>query len=236
MVLEDTLTRDMSLESMLKVLRPKVIGSIHLDELFSNDTLDFFVFMSSMASIIGNIGQSNYSAANEFMTSLTAQRRKRGLAASVINIGIIVGVGYITREVGQQSQDILSEGGHMRMSERAFHQIFAEGVLASHPRSGQEPDISTGLRHIDPSESYKPLWFENPKFAHQILHQAAADTEKDTTRTSTSIKARLLVATCREQVYDIVRGKVTFWRLFTHHLTFCRKLYLEVAHHTPAYL
>ncbi|MCJ1477282.1 hypothetical protein MMC13_005953 [Lambiella insularis] len=205
MVLEDTLTRDMSLETMLKVLRPKVIGSIHLDELFPDDTLDFFIFLSSMASIIGNIGQSNYSAANEFMTSLAGQRRKRGLAASVINIGIIVGVGYITREVGQQSEDILIEGGHTRMSERALHQIFAEGVLASHPRSGYEPEISTGLRHISPDEAYKPLWFDNPKFSHQILHQVAADVGRDTTKTSAPIKTQLLTATRRDHIYDILK-------------------------------
>lgn len=44
MVLQDSLTCDMSLDGMLKVLRPKVVGSINLDELFSEDNLDFFVF------------------------------------------------------------------------------------------------------------------------------------------------------------------------------------------------
>lgn len=146
MTLEDSLNCDMSLDAMLKVLRPKVIGSIHLDELFSEDNLDFSIFLSSMASITGNIGQSHYSAANEFMSALATQRRKRNLAASVINIGVILGANYI-REVDQQSREILGEGGHTRMSERAFHQIFAEAMLASHPKSGLDPEISTGLLH-----------------------------------------------------------------------------------------
>ena len=37
--------------------------------------LDFFVMFSSMASIVGNIGQSSYSACNAFQDSL-AQYRK----------------------------------------------------------------------------------------------------------------------------------------------------------------
>lgn len=210
MVLQDSLTCDMSLDGMLKVLRPKVVGSINLDELFSEDNLDFFVFLSSMASVTGNIGQSNYSAANEFMTALAAQRRKRSLAASVINIGVILGAGYITREVGQQSREILSEGGHMRMSERAFHQIFAEAMLASHPNSGLDPDISTGLRYISASEPHKPSWFDNPKFAHQILPQVITVVGKYDGKTRAPIKSQLLAATSHEQLYDILKGKMEF--------------------------
>jgi hypothetical protein len=34
---------------------------------------------SSLASVVGNRGQSNYGAANLFMTSLAAQRKRKGL-------------------------------------------------------------------------------------------------------------------------------------------------------------
>ena len=74
MVLRDTPTRDMTIENMQDVLRPKVDGSVYLHELFSENNLDFFIFFSSMVAVIGNIGQSNYSAAHGFMASLAAQR------------------------------------------------------------------------------------------------------------------------------------------------------------------
>lgn len=235
MVLQDCLTCNMSLDTMLKVLRPKVVGSIHLDELFSEDNLDFFVFLSSMASVTGNIGQSNYSAANAFMTALAARRRKRSLAASVINIGVILGGGYITREVGQQSREILSEGGHIRISERAFHQMFAEAMFASHPDSGLDPEISTGLRYFSAGEPHKPFWFDNPKFAHQILPQVVTAVGKYDGKSRSPIKSQLLAATSREQLYDVLKGRMKFNELIISQLTFVRKLYLKIAKHAAAH-
>ena len=103
MVLHDSLFPDVELDRVQKVVRPKVAGSIYLDEIFSDKTkpLDFFVFFSSVAYVTGNAGQSIYGAANAFMASLASQRRRRGLAASVINIGAILGAGYVSRELTQ---------------------------------------------------------------------------------------------------------------------------------------
>ena len=43
MVLDDIATRDMTYEQMMKVLRPKVDGSMHLERLFHDQALDFFL-------------------------------------------------------------------------------------------------------------------------------------------------------------------------------------------------
>ena len=64
MVLADGLFADMSFENLEKVLKPKVDGSINLDEVFSTDDLDFFIMCSSLSAVVGNPGQANYSAAN----------------------------------------------------------------------------------------------------------------------------------------------------------------------------
>jgi hybrid polyketide synthase/nonribosomal peptide synthetase ACE1 len=82
MVLHDTLFLDLTMERMEKVLKPKVNGAIYLDELFSHEPLDFFVFLSSMASVTGNPGQSAYAAANMFLagmseSSMIIERSKR---------------------------------------------------------------------------------------------------------------------------------------------------------------
>lgn len=86
MVLRDSLISDMDLEKMNTVLGPKVQGSLNLEAVLPSpdDGLDFFVYFSSMAGLVGNLGQSNYSAANAFMMSRARARRARGLAASVI--------------------------------------------------------------------------------------------------------------------------------------------------------
>lgn len=64
MVLADSAFFNMTFEDFVRVLEPKVDGSSMLDELFSDADLDFFIMLSSTASLIGNAGQSNYSAAN----------------------------------------------------------------------------------------------------------------------------------------------------------------------------
>jgi hybrid polyketide synthase / nonribosomal peptide synthetase ACE1 len=79
----------MTLENFLNGTKPKVEGSLHLDGLFQENTLEFFVFFSSVVSTVGRPGQANYSAANRFMAGLAEQRRQKGLAASVIHIGPI---------------------------------------------------------------------------------------------------------------------------------------------------
>ncbi|KAF2185492.1 polyketide synthetase [Zopfia rhizophila CBS 207.26] len=190
MVLRDTLAKDMTLENLQSVLNPKVQGSINLDSVFRDEPLDFFVFFSSMAGIVGNLGQCNYTAANAFMSTLAAQRRKRGLAASVIHIGAILGAGYVTQQLSQTFRQKLKEGGHTWMSERAFHQVFAEGVLASNPHSTEPWQICTGLRH----------------FSHQIIFEASTDIATDSSdRNSLPIKTQLAQATGREQVYKIIK-------------------------------
>ena len=49
------------------VIKAKVNGSINLYQLLCKDPLDFFMMTSSVTSVIGNMGQANYAAANYFM-------------------------------------------------------------------------------------------------------------------------------------------------------------------------
>jgi hybrid polyketide synthase/nonribosomal peptide synthetase ACE1 len=64
MVLSDGLFADMTLESLKRALRPKLDGSRNLSDIFSTQSLDFFIMFSSLTCVGGNSGQSNYTAAN----------------------------------------------------------------------------------------------------------------------------------------------------------------------------
>jgi hypothetical protein len=70
LVLEDTLFVNATFANVEKQLKPKVGGTIYLDEEFANDNLDFFIAFSSLGSVYGNAGQSIFHAANMFITSL----------------------------------------------------------------------------------------------------------------------------------------------------------------------
>ncbi|OQE05273.1 hypothetical protein PENVUL_c026G08771 [Penicillium vulpinum] len=201
MVLQDTMFIDLDLPRLEKVLRPKVEGSILLDELFPEDTLDFMVFFSSMAAMTGNPGQVAYNAANMFMASLAAQRRNRGLAGHAINIGAIVGNGYVTRELNMGQQSYLYRVGHTWMSEQDFHEVFAEGVLSCFERVGSA-ELCCGLR-IDDDESKS--WISNPMFQHLVHKSSNLVVADKKGKSGLLIKTRLFEATSNEEVIEILQ-------------------------------
>ncbi|RYP38694.1 hypothetical protein DL768_010765 [Monosporascus sp. mg162] len=204
MVLHDTLFHDLDIERLDKVLKPKVDGSVYLDEIFSDDALDFFVCLSSIAYVAGNAGQSAYAAANGFMASLAANRRSRGLAGSVINIGPIIGNGYIARELTEAKQMALYNAGFSFMSEQDFHEIFAEGVLASRPGSSESLELTTGLR-VDDSDGWRN-WGLNPMFQHLIFKTRNLNPVNAKAKRGASIKAQLSAASSHEQKFEILKG------------------------------
>ncbi|MEM9290676.1 MAG: amino acid adenylation domain-containing protein [Acidobacteriota bacterium] len=62
-------------EEVRRVLAPKVQGAMHLDHLLDRERLDFVVLFSSVNSVIGGFGQSDYAAANAFLDTFADSRR-----------------------------------------------------------------------------------------------------------------------------------------------------------------
>lgn len=86
-VLDDAMLADLTGERFRAVMAPKGRGAWNLHVATQPDTLDFFVMFSSIAAIIGNLGQANYAAANACLDGLAAQRRKLGQPGTSINWG-----------------------------------------------------------------------------------------------------------------------------------------------------
>lgn len=86
-VLDDALLSQQSLERFRTTLAPKAFGACHLDRLTKGDELDFFIVSSSVSSLFGSPGQSNYATANALLDGLVAQRRAQGLPATGVNFG-----------------------------------------------------------------------------------------------------------------------------------------------------
>ncbi|KAL2158315.1 hypothetical protein VTH06DRAFT_4636 [Thermothelomyces fergusii] len=215
MVLEDAPFSEMSLEVMNRVVRPKVLGTVHLDRVFADDPLDFFVFFSSLASASGNRGQANYSAANMYMTAKAFERRRRGLAASVLHLGAVMGVGYVMREAAEIVFPAIRRAGFQWMDERAFRQCVAEAILAGRPGSGRSPEIVTGLRvvNLDEEKEEPTPWMDNPRFQHCIGRGAgegggphsASRKNQAGGAAGAGVRARLLEVATAEEVLDIIR-------------------------------
>lgn len=178
MVLRDVSLITMTFEDFITVLRPKVQGTLNLDRLFSSPEreLDFFICFSSIAGTLGNPGQSAYSAGNCFMKSLVRCRRNRGLPGAAIDIGRLVGVGYIERESSgrltkEHQTRLQTRSGAVPMSETDLHQLFAEAIIAGRPPSpssapcsySDSSELISSIVPITTEQAKQAYWSSNPR-------------------------------------------------------------------------
>lgn len=85
-LIEDKLIRDKSAESYQRVMATKVRSANTLASRLDPQTLRFLVFFASVSGRFGNVGQSDYSAANEYLSKL-ASRLDRTWNGRVLSVG-----------------------------------------------------------------------------------------------------------------------------------------------------
>ncbi|KAI0595287.1 hybrid PKS-NRPS PsoA [Biscogniauxia sp. FL1348] len=172
LVVRDHPFDSMSFEDLEAVFKPKIIGTQNLDKLFFSTPLDFFILFSSVASIVGKPAQSSYNAANLFMSTLAAQRRKRGLAASAMHFGMLVGLGFIHGQTDPTVEARFRQDDMPALPEPDFHAIFAQAILSGRPQSGLNPELIAGLG----TEIDTP-WRAMPRFSHCRVKSEEKHTE-----------------------------------------------------------
>ncbi len=84
-VLHDQLLQRQSPSSLRTVAAPKVAGLLNLGKLASAQPVTAFVPFSSIAALLGNAGQTNYSAANAAMDAWAGQKQEQVCLLSVQN-------------------------------------------------------------------------------------------------------------------------------------------------------
>ena len=119
-ILHDAVFENQTAETITKVMAPKLEGTLNLHECFKEIHLDFFVMHSSVASLLGNPGQTNYAAANSFLDSFAAYRRSIGMSGQSINWGALK-VGMTNDHAVQQK--LARRGIHMMENERILRYI-----------------------------------------------------------------------------------------------------------------
>ncbi len=132
LVLDDAPLEEMTHERFMKAVNPKMLGTWNLHIATLDIPLDFFVMFSSISSIYGNPGQSNYAASNAFLDKLSFYRRALGLPANTINWGVIGEVGFVART--QKVNNILSSRGWQSFSLIESIGIFEKMLLQNFPQ------------------------------------------------------------------------------------------------------
>ncbi|KAK8009220.1 hybrid PKS-NRPS enzyme [Apiospora marii] len=172
LVLEPAIFANLSAASIAKQMKPKIYGSAYLDDEFRHAPLDFFMAFGSLATVTGNAGQAIYHAGNAFMMSLIENRRRRGLAASILNFGMLVDVGYVARSDrfadSPSVEDWLRADVPTPLSEADFHHVILQGIAAGDPRS-PSGEVIMGLETFyDHGQSSRPRWASMAFFSHMV--------------------------------------------------------------------
>lgn len=129
-ILADGMIQQLSWEQFYRVMGAKVEGTLHLHSLTKDKPLDYFVVFSSIAAILGNLGQANHTAANAFLDALVYERRAMGLPALSINWGAVAEVGSAAKkQIGEQLKEIGIESIPSQAIWQILDQLFFDNSI-----------------------------------------------------------------------------------------------------------
>ncbi|MGB0521655.1 MAG: SDR family NAD(P)-dependent oxidoreductase [Flammeovirgaceae bacterium] len=168
-LLDDGMILNQSEEKFQRVYTPKINGLWNLHELTADKDLKLFLLYSSATSIVGTLGQSNYSAANTFLDAYANYRISQGLPCHTINWGPWDNIGLAKALKASDQELIKSFGINYIKSEEAF--ILLEDIVRS--VNGQVGVISFQKNLL--AKWQEGLHQQLPPFYHNILtHKKAA--------------------------------------------------------------
>ncbi len=136
--LQDGLLANQSWENFATVMQPKITGAWNLHQLTIATDLDHFVCFSSIVSLIGSLGQTNYAAANAFLDGLVHHRQNLGLPALSLNWGPWAEVG-MGAQLDERSQNRMAEQGLTPIPTETGLQLMAEMMAQPQPQVGVIP-------------------------------------------------------------------------------------------------
>lgn len=198
MVLRDALFEKMSFAEWTSSLRPKVHGTRNLHEYFTAERpLDFMIFFSSVAGLVGNPGQANYAAGNSYQDELACYRRTQDLKAVSIDLGIMRDVGVVA-ETGAKGFLAIWEKT-IGIREPVFHAMMRHVINQQMgPDFKSSPaQLGTGLPTADAMVRDglpRPQAFDDPRMARLALTTISVDGTASTQRPLDSIESRLTKA------------------------------------------
>ncbi|EEP81155.1 predicted protein [Uncinocarpus reesii 1704] len=181
MVLRDAVYENCTHEQWMGAIRPKVHGSWNLHKYLPKD-MDFFVMLSSSAGIVGSRGQGNYSAGNTYQDALAYHRRLQGQCGSSIDLGLILGVGFVAQNKEQRITGNLQTWNFVGIVEKELHALLQCAITGENAIGNRiPPQMVTGLGTGGMANFARekfPWWFADAKFTHLKhvdIHKTTAD-------------------------------------------------------------
>jgi hypothetical protein len=186
----------MTFEQWQAALHPKHAATWNLHNQLPN--LDFFIMLSSVAGVAGNIGQANYAAGSAFQDAFAKWRTSQGLPAISIDLGPVEDVGYVAE--GHGIVERLLKLGYQSLQKMDTMRIIESAML--HPyRAPGLSQVITGVQRWEAGADV--AWSHDLRFS--TLQKSIAVGEKKSggpagSNTAASFKQIVAGATSLEQV------------------------------------
>ncbi|KAK0667279.1 lovastatin diketide synthase LovF [Cercophora samala] len=190
MVLRDGFFEDMDHKSWSDPLKPKIDASWNLHEQLP-DNLDFFIFFSSVAAIIGSQAQANYAAGNTFQDELARYRVSKGLRALSVNLSLVGGPVGFSAEHPELAQQFILTKHILDMSTDEMLGLLEFYCNPENAASSKTSQVVMGLdlpHRVAERGMDLPAWMHESTFAnlHQITGSAQASSSDSPTKGSKS--------------------------------------------------
>lgn len=161
---QDGMFEQMDHQSFVDCVRPKASGALVLHKALQGLDLDFFVMTSSVSALLGNTGQSNYSAANSVLDALALQRTTDNLAATSLVLPMVLDVGVVAEN--DTIEMSLARKGLYGIDEHEMLRGFEEAMFQPQQLvvMGMETwQLAKSLKSVDNVDAY---WYNDARFCH----------------------------------------------------------------------
>ncbi|MCP4992737.1 MAG: SDR family NAD(P)-dependent oxidoreductase, partial [Gammaproteobacteria bacterium] len=175
------------------VLAPKVTGLLNIDAVTQAEPLDFMALFSSMAGVLGNIGQADYAAANAFVDAFAHHRQalveagersgrtlsinwplwaEGGMAVDKQSLTLMkrqTGITPLTTGVGLQAFDTLMTSGQRQILVIAGQVNKVRRKLLANNLTPPQPPLSQEKERVDTQLLAKKVQVKLTKAVSELL-------------------------------------------------------------------
>jgi hypothetical protein len=192
---------NMTFDEWTQSTQSKIQGTLNLHHLFSaQEGLDFFVALSSVASVIGNMGQANYSAGNGFIDALMEWRHSHGLPGHSINVGLVPDASGLS-DIAEDQEQRRRRYKHLEGTEIMTHELQTLLRVIVNSKLSLPPQIIAGMTDSLSRSNGSTGWALDRKFDHR-LRLVVEESGDSKVQTSTLLKEADSLDTAAQIVLD----------------------------------
>ena len=178
------LFENMRFEDYNAVVRTRVHGILNLQRTLQRQqqaSLDFFINLSSLSSVVGTLGQSAYTSSGTFMAAMAQYPALAGMSCTTIDLPMVRDVGYLAGNqerqelAGHQLGSIHVDSSEIRAVLAAAIRKETRNTCDNHSLLGLQGIRTTPVKDL-------PFWSQDPKLSHLLRSSILAEIESTQTQ------------------------------------------------------